>query len=121
MRAMAVQAQIRAVLAGEPRDDSSATLAFELDEMPGAVWRTELESLMPSEMRVSLLERGGQKYAVVTFPAGEEQRAQAAFSEALRGANEVSSEAHASVARARAARQRAALEEPAADPHGEEA
>jgi len=48
-------------------------------------------------MRVSLLERGGQKYAVVAFPAGAEQRAQAAFSEALHGANHVSHEAHASL------------------------
>jgi hypothetical protein len=98
---MAVQAQIRAVLAGEPRDESTGTLAFELDEMPGAVWRTELESLMPSDMRVTLLERGAQKYALVTFPAGEEKRAEAAFSEALHGANEVSRDAHASLANRR--------------------
>jgi hypothetical protein len=104
------------VLASEPRDDGTAMLSIELDDIPGAVWRAELESLMPDGMRVSLLERGGQKLAVIRYPAGDEQRARAAFSAALRGANEVSLEAHASAARARAARQQAAREGPA-DPN----
>jgi len=110
---MAVQAQIRTVLASEPRDDGTAMLTIELDDIPGAVWRAELESLMPGDMRVSLFERGEQKLAVITHPAGDEQRARTAFSEALHGANEVSHEAHAAVARARAARQQAAREEQA--------
>ena len=32
---MAVQAEIKTVLAREPRDDTTATLPFELDEIPG--------------------------------------------------------------------------------------
>src|SRR4051812_45862815 len=101
---MAAEAHVKAVLASETREDGNATLPIELDAIPGAVWQTELQSLMPDDMRVSLFERGGQKCALVTFAAGQEQRAQAAFDLALKGANEVSAHAYAIVASARIAR-----------------
>ena len=105
---MAAEAQVKAVLASEVRDDGSATLPIELDEIPGAVWQAELQSLMPADLRVSLFERGGQKCAVVTVPDGDIERAQAAFATALQGANLVSQEAHQAAAEERAKRQAAA-------------
>lgn len=102
---MAVQAQIRAVLASEERNDDTATLPIELDDIPGAVWQAELQALMPEAMRVSLFERGGQKFALVTFTAGQAAEAQAAFEAALRGANEVSQQAYLTVANERRARE----------------
>ena len=119
-RPLVAQAQIREVLASERRNESTATLAFELDEMPGAVWRVELESSMPSDMRLTLLERGGHKNAVVTCPVGDEQRGEAAFRDALRGANEVSREAHSAAAHAGAGRPQTAREKQAADPSGDD-
>ena len=107
---MAVQAQIKAVLASEERDDGTATLPIELDDIPGAVWQAELQSLMPEGMRVSLFERGGQKCALVTFSGGQATEALAAFEAALRGANEVSQEAYLAVANERKAREQAAVE-----------
>jgi hypothetical protein len=105
---MAVQAQIKAVLTSEEREDGTATLPVELDDIPGAVWQAELQSLMPADMRVSLFERGGQKYALVTFSVGQEANALAAFEHALKGANEVSQEAYLAVANERKARAEAA-------------
>lgn len=105
---MAAQAQVRAVLVSETRDDGTATLPIELDTIPGAVWQAELQSLMPTDMRVSLFERGGQKCALVTFPVGQAQRAQLAFNAALEGANEVSQQAHRIAALERSAREQAA-------------
>ena len=107
---MATQAQLKAVHASEDRADGNATLPIELDDIPGAVWQAELQALMPSDMRVSLFERGGQKFAIVTFPAGQSQSAEAAFKQALRGANEVSAEAHRAAASQRSAREQAARE-----------
>ena len=107
---MATQAQLKAVHASEDRADGNATLPIELDDIPGAVWQAELQALMPSDMRVSLFERGGQKFAIVTFPAGQSQSAEAAFKQALRGANEVSAEAHRVAASQRSAREQAARE-----------
>lgn len=104
---MAVQAQIKAVLESEPREDGTATLPIELDDIPGAVWQAELQSLMPGDMRVSLFERGGQKCALVTFST-EVAQALAAFEHALRGANEVSQQAYLTVANERRAREEAA-------------
>ena len=105
---MAAQAHVKAVHGSELRDDGTATLPIELDTIPGAVWQAELQSLMPADLRVSLFERGGQKYALVTFPAGDAQRAEAAFNQALKGANDVSHQAHQTAANERAAREQAA-------------
>ena len=117
---MAVQAQVKAVLESELRDDGSATLPIELDDIPGAVWQAELQSLMPDDMRVSLFERGGQKCAVVTFPAGEEETARAAFLLALTGANEVSRISHVKAAEARNAREQAARQQQTASSEPDE-
>ena len=108
---MAAQAQVKAVLASEVRDDGTATLPIELDAIPGAVWQTELQSLMPADMRVSLFERGGLKFALVTFSDGEPERARAAFEQALQGANEVSHQAHSTAASERYAREQAARDD----------
>ena len=104
---MATQAQVKAVHPSEDREDGNATLPIELSEIPGAVWQAELQALMPAEMRVSLFERGGQKFALVTFPAGQGDSAEAAFRQALHGANEVSDEAHRVAAEHRSERARA--------------
>jgi hypothetical protein len=104
---MAVQAQIKAVLTSEAREDGTATLPIELDDIPGAVWQAELQSLMPAHMRVSLFERGGQKCALVTFST-DAAEALAAFEHALNGANEVSQQAYLTVANERKAREEAA-------------
>ena len=106
---MATQANVRAVLADEDRDAGEiATLSIELDAIPGAVWQTELQNLMPPGFRVSLFERGTQKCALLTFPPGQMQQAREAFETALETANEVSQEAHLAAQAAREARQRAA-------------
>jgi hypothetical protein len=104
---MAVQAQVKAVLASEEREDGSATLPIELDVIPGAVWQAELQARMPEDMRVSLFERGGEKCALVTFSGGDAAAARAAFEAALQGANEVSQEAYSTVANERKAREQA--------------
>ncbi len=114
---MATQAQVKAVHPSEDREGGSATLPIELTEIPGAVWQAELQALMPTELRVSLFERGGQKFALVTFPAGQGESAEAAFKQALRGANEVSDEAHRAAAQHRSERARARQTVP---PEGEE-
>jgi hypothetical protein len=106
---MAVQAQVKAVLTSEERDDGTATVPIELDVIPGAVWQAELQSLMPKDMRVSLFERGGQKCALITCAGGDKARALVAFAEALKGANEVSQEAYLAVAEARKARTESAF------------
>lgn len=113
---MAATAEVKAVLASEPRDDGTATLPIELNEIPGAVWQAELQSSMPEDMRVSLFERGGQKWALVTFSDGDTARAQAAFERALEGANEVSHESHLAAARARSSREQAARERQSSPP-----
>jgi len=105
---MVTQAQVKAVHASEDRADGNATLPIELDDIPGAVWQAELQALMPSDTRVSLFERGGQKFALVTFPAGQAESAEAAFRRALHGANEVSADAHRVAASQRSARELAA-------------
>lgn len=99
---METEANIVRVLEREARpDEDMATLAVELDAIPGAVWQAELQSLMPKDTRVSLFERGGQKCALLTFPTTRADSAYEAFDEALQGANAVSVEAHRA---ARAAR-----------------
>jgi hypothetical protein len=113
---MAAQAEVKAVLASEARDDGTATLPIELTEIPGAVWQAELQSLLPEDMRVSLFERGGQKCALVTFADGDPARAQAAFERALQGANEVSQQSHLAAALARSAREQAARERQSTPP-----
>jgi hypothetical protein len=102
LNAMATQAKILGIL-GEStaRDDGTATLPVELDAIPGAVWQAELQSLMPSDFRVTLFERGSQKCAFLSFPAEQAQEAYDAFARALEGANEANSEAYRAVARAR--------------------
>lgn len=95
------------VLDVEERGDGTATLSFELDVIPGAVWQTELQSSLPSDVRVSLFERGGRKFALVSFPSGESERARAAFAQACEEANEISHQAHSIAQRERLARQRA--------------
>jgi hypothetical protein len=62
---------------------------------------------MPPDMRASLFERGGQKFALVTFPAGQARQGLAAFERALQGANEVSQQAHQAAANERIAREQA--------------
>ncbi|HKY34786.1 MAG TPA: hypothetical protein VJN18_02500 [Polyangiaceae bacterium] len=105
---METQANVVAVLAEAPEDGDEAaagpitTLAIELDAIPGAVWQTELISLMPSDVRVSLFERGAQKCALLTFPEGQMERALEAFEQARQGANEVSQQAHQVAKAARA-------------------
>lgn len=117
---MATQAQVKAVHASEDRADGNATLPIELDDIPGAVWQAELQALMPSDVRVSLFERGGQKFALVTFPAGQAQSAEAAFKQALRGANEVSDAAHRAAASQRRAREQAARERQTVPPKADD-
>jgi len=95
---METRAQVKHVLPSEERDDGTATLPIELDVIPGAVWRSALQSLMPDDMRVSLFEQGGRKCALVTFAVGHDARALATFEEALREANEVSEQAHSAAA-----------------------
>ncbi len=90
------------------RDDGSSTVSVELTAVPGAVWQTELRSLLPNDVRASLFERGGRKYALVSFPSGQEDSARASFERALRSANEISLQAHAAAASERLARRRAA-------------
>lgn len=108
---MVTQANIIAVLDDELREVGEATMVrIDLDAIPGAVWQTELQSALPAEVRVSLFERGTQKSALLTFPAGQFASAHAAFVSALSAANEVSEEAHAAAVRAREARGRAARE-----------
>jgi hypothetical protein len=107
---MAVQAQVKAVLTSEERGDGVSTLPIELDDIPGAVWQAELQSLMPDDMRVSLFERGGQKCVLITFNSGNDARALAAFDLALKGANEVSQQAYLTVANQRKAREQATPE-----------
>lgn len=105
---MEAEAQIKVVLEEEAQSDEAfATLPIELDTIPGAVWRTELLALMPSDVRVTLFERGSQKLALLTFPPGERERAQAAFEAALQSANAVSQASHlvAKGARERLARE----------------
>jgi hypothetical protein len=85
---------------GEPA--AITTLSIELDAIPGAVWQTELEALMPKDIRVSLFERGSQKCALLTFPEGQQERALKAFEQARQGANEVSEQAHQAAKAARA-------------------
>jgi hypothetical protein len=108
---MAAQAMVKGVLPSEARDDGTAALTLELDTIPGAVWQLELQSLLPSGMRVSLFERGGQKCALVTYSLGDAEQALAAFEQALRGANQVSHEAHLVAANDRKAREQAATGE----------
>lgn len=103
---MAAQARIVEVLEVEERGDGTSTLSIELDEIPGAVWQMELLSLLPGDVRVSLFERGGRKFALLSFPSGEVQRARAAFAQACAGANEISDQAHAIARSERLARQR---------------
>jgi hypothetical protein len=86
---------------GEAEPAPITTLAIELDAIPGAVWQTELCSLMPTDVRVSLFERGKQKFALLTFPEGELERAYAAFEQARQAANEVSQQAHLAAKAAR--------------------
>ena len=108
---MVTQAEVVAVLENEIREEGeTAMVPIELDAIPGAVWQTELQSLMPRDVRVSLFERGAQKCALLSFSAGEFQRAFAAFESALKAANEVSHQAHAAALRARETRERAARE-----------
>jgi hypothetical protein len=108
---MAIQAQVRAVLEDEAQSgDEHGTLALELDAIPGAVWQTELASLMPHDVRVSLFERGTQKCALLRFPAGQKQRALEAFEAARQAANLVSEQAHRAAQTARQLRESAAPE-----------
>jgi hypothetical protein len=106
---VATQANIVAVLRNEAPEDLGeaepapiTTLAIELDAIPGAVWQTELVSQMPSDIRVSLFERGRQKCALLTFPEGELERAFEAFEQARKAANDVSQQAHLAAKAARA-------------------
>lgn len=102
---MATQANVTAVHGDEDEDEAtSSTLSIELDAMPGAVWQTELSSSLPSDVRVTLFERGAQKCALLMFPPGQRRRAFDAFDAARRAANAVSQEAYLA---AQAARQRA--------------
>lgn len=92
---MATRANIKSVLEDEAREeDGVATLPIELDAIPGAVWQAELQSLMPEGMRVSLFEQGARKCALLRFPVEQRSHATEVFAEALRGANEVSQQAH---------------------------
>lgn len=102
--AMETRAQVKAVLPSEEREDGTATLPIELDVIPGAVWRSALQSLLPDDMRVSLFEQGGRKCALVTFAAGQQAQALATFTEALQEANDVSEQAHSAAASERRAR-----------------
>jgi hypothetical protein len=97
---MATQAKVLEVLEAIPRDDGALTLPIELDAIPGAVWQEELQSLLPTGMRVVLFEHGSQKRALLTFPAERLSEAHAAFHSALEGANEVSNDAHRAAAKA---------------------
>lgn len=117
---MATQASIKAVLEGEAQqDDGVTTLPIELDEIPGAVWQAELQSLLPPELRVSLFERSGRKCALLRFATVDLQAASAAFASALAGANEVSEQAHRAARAALEARERAKrAKESAAEPNG---
>jgi hypothetical protein len=106
---VATQANIVAVLRNEAPEDLGdeapapiTTLAIELDAIPGAVWQTELASQMPSDIRVSLFERGAQKCALLTFPEGQLERAYEAFEKARCAANEVSQQAYLAAKAARA-------------------
>jgi hypothetical protein len=117
---MVTQAQVKAVHASEDRADGNTTLPIELTDIPGAVWQAELQALMPPDMRVSLFERGGQKFALVTFPAGQALAAEAAFRQALQGANDVSNEAHRAAASQRSAREQAARERQTVPPKADE-
>jgi uncharacterized glyoxalase superfamily metalloenzyme YdcJ len=105
---MLAQAQVKAVLTSEARDDGTATLTLELDVIPGAVWQLELQSQLPEGMRVSLFERGGQKFALLTYSDRSDEQARAVFESALQGANDVSREAHSIAASSRRAREQAA-------------
>jgi hypothetical protein len=98
---METRAQVKAVLPSEERQDGTATLPIELDVIPGAVWRSALQSLMPDDMRVSLFEQGGRKCALITFAAGQEAQALATFELALQEANEVSQQAYSAAASVR--------------------
>ena len=110
---MEAEAQIKVVLEEEAQsDDAFATLPIELDAIPGAVWRTELTALMPSDVRVTLFERGSQKLALLTFPPGERERAQAAFEQALQAANAVSQQSHRAAREARERRSSSPAEKP---------
>jgi hypothetical protein len=92
---MATQANVTAILDEEVREDGSvAVLPIELDAIPGAVWQMELTSLLPSGIRVSLFEQGARKCALLTYPAGERERALAAFEEARQAANQVSRDSY---------------------------
>jgi hypothetical protein len=97
---MATQANILDILEAVPRDDGALTLPVELDAIPGAVWQAELQSLLPEGMRVSLVEHGAQKRALLTFPAELLPEAHLAFERALAGANEVSRESYRAAAKA---------------------
>ena len=102
------QAHVKAVLEDEAViEDEVETLPIELDAIPGAVWQTELHSLMPPDVRVSLFERGARKCALLRFPRGTTEQAYRAFERALQAANEVSDEVHRAAQSARQARERA--------------
>jgi hypothetical protein len=91
------QAQVLAILRDETIvEGNTETLPVELDAIPGAVWQTELHSLLPAGVRVSLFERSARKCALLRFPAGQADDAVRAFEAALRTANEVSRESHQS-------------------------
>ena len=102
---MATQATIRNIVESEELEQST-TLAIELDDIPGAVWQAELQALMPEDIRATLFERGGQKFALLKFPDDQRDRARTAFEQALSGANEVSQQAHSAARAARDARER---------------
>jgi hypothetical protein len=98
---MQTQAQVKARLDSEAVvDGDTETLPIELDAIPGAIWQLELHGLMPPEVRVSLFERGAQKYALLRFPCGQAEQAFQAFDSARRAANEASEQAHQNAARA---------------------
>lgn len=101
LRAVQTEAQIKALLEDEAIVEGEIeTLPVELDGIPGAVWQMELHSLMPSDVRVSLFERGARKCALLKFPRGGAQAAYRAFETALHTANEISRELHLNAAQA---------------------
>lgn len=96
---MQTQARVLALLEEEAVvDGDTETLPIELDAIPGAVWQMELHGLMPPDIRVSLFERGSQKYALLRFPRGRAQAAVQAFDRAREAANEVNHQAHLTAA-----------------------
>jgi len=98
---------VKAVLTDEAVvEGETETLPIELDAIPGAVWQMELHALMPSEVRVSLFERGARKCALLRFPQGSAEHALRAFERALITANQVSHEVHSAAQSARQARER---------------